>query len=889
MEYTSFYGGRKGTSFIIVKDYKDIPSMVADFSQGGSFAEVNYDEYVIINTVNKNHPDNGKIFRRGYDYNGTRTISAYRAYDEDENEIINGTTEQYKEATYQYDGQYPSGGAIYVGTVVGPAGRAPHLHMTTYVTAQNKQATEGFEEQKTSGTYSMDNGDLLPGKDTSGTSTIFNDTIQWYCTSIRDDYDEDAQAYIGLKIPYHVIDFETAAVAPYNASGTYADMTAATRTDDGSHPFYEKWNLSIPHGIKGDTSKDFRIMVPTATDVIYTVGTTTQYPGFNEDVTGGREILVYDYYVYDDTNNPSPITYYIGDYNEISDFTIADNGTVTVAFTHNDTVTYNQLIKWVEDIHLDDETGELTITYNTGTQQGTTWIPDVDTFELDWVKDIRFNNNGTVYIDYTVSNTQTYPSLIKWINDISIATENIEAQEQGQEDIVEGTFAIQYNDATSLVAYLKWVNDITLSEHGALTLHYSGNGTDKEITSSEQNNFIKWINDVAVSNNGTMTITYNTGHYETEGGIEEQTQIWVPDTDQFTNAIKWVTGVTFDNNGNVIVNYNTGTSDTYANQIKWIQEVSLNTTTGLFTINYAQAGIDPLEVRLKWPTNLEIVTTDGASGEEGTGSQKVKVTYTTGDPVEIGNPLNYIMRTKITTDKHLIVLYSDPVKRQALINEGKAYHTGKAAPNQWTEDGYRGWLDLGAIYTDSGILIGLNIDPSTVTPKEGEYPTQTEVINYLNGLYSTGLTGDQNGKIVTVGIEGQDKAFYGFNYNKVDDTYIGWYYLGTFSAVAAALSPEAETPAIGTDGLWFIVEETFDITYNLINVESSNTASRIAAGAQYTTKLIGNNMSVTVTMGGRDITSSVYSAITNVVSITSSNMGGYTSVTGDIVITASGT
>ena len=62
MEYASFYGGRRGHSFVIVKNYPDIPSMVSDFTSGGSFTEVNFDEYVIINTVSKNHPDNGKIF-----------------------------------------------------------------------------------------------------------------------------------------------------------------------------------------------------------------------------------------------------------------------------------------------------------------------------------------------------------------------------------------------------------------------------------------------------------------------------------------------------------------------------------------------------------------------------------------------------------------------------------------------------------------------------------------------------------------------------------------------------------------------------------------------------------------------------------------------------------
>ena len=71
----SFYGGRRGASFVIVKNYLDVVTMTADFARGNDFTEVNYDEYVMINNPNKNHPDNGKIFRRGYDYNSERTLS----------------------------------------------------------------------------------------------------------------------------------------------------------------------------------------------------------------------------------------------------------------------------------------------------------------------------------------------------------------------------------------------------------------------------------------------------------------------------------------------------------------------------------------------------------------------------------------------------------------------------------------------------------------------------------------------------------------------------------------------------------------------------------------------------------------------------------------------
>ena len=42
----SFYGGRQGASFVIVKNYIDVLSMVTDFSQGNDFTEVKFDEYL---------------------------------------------------------------------------------------------------------------------------------------------------------------------------------------------------------------------------------------------------------------------------------------------------------------------------------------------------------------------------------------------------------------------------------------------------------------------------------------------------------------------------------------------------------------------------------------------------------------------------------------------------------------------------------------------------------------------------------------------------------------------------------------------------------------------------------------------------------------------------
>ena len=91
----SFYGGKAGTPFIIAKSYNSVNAMIMDFAKGPALTAVQYGEYVIINTEDKNNSSNGALYRRGYDYNNSM------------------------------------GGAIYIGTIVGPSGKSPMFELTT--------------------------------------------------------------------------------------------------------------------------------------------------------------------------------------------------------------------------------------------------------------------------------------------------------------------------------------------------------------------------------------------------------------------------------------------------------------------------------------------------------------------------------------------------------------------------------------------------------------------------------------------------------------------------------------------------------------------------------------------------------------------------------------
>lgn len=296
MEYNSFYGGRQGASFVIQERYLTIAAMVEQFKMGNSYKTVNYDEYVIIDTENKNDPDNGKIYRRGYDYNNNM------------------------------------GGALYVGQIVGPAGLAPHTEMKTINEVEAIKETEGFEYRRGEGEYTVTNASLVAGKTDAGQ---YNDTIEWSYCSVRDENSHESTAYIGFKFPYTVIDFTAKSASAYTSSS--AEL--ASRIDDKSHPFYEKWQLQIPKGIKGDALKNLR----ESTDA------------------NGKRILVYDSINYDTKAEGVSTTQTVGFLNDIKSVNITNAGKITIKYSVNPDANFD--LKFPSTITLDSASQKLKVTY----------------------------------------------------------------------------------------------------------------------------------------------------------------------------------------------------------------------------------------------------------------------------------------------------------------------------------------------------------------------------------------------------------------------------------------------------------------------------------------------------------------------------------------------
>lgn len=694
MEHSSFYGGRKGASFVIVKNFASIYEMATAF-RDASYSIVKFDQYVLIDTEDKNNPDNGKVFKRGYGYNSGKTVQW--------NNPATGKIETID-----------AGGAQYIGQIGGSSGTTPQLVLTTYTDADSKTGGGSYEERRNSGSYTLANANLVPGKN----GTTYNDSIDWISVSLRQVDGSDATAYIGFKVPYLVNEFITSQVSPYNSStGAYQDNSSISKVDDGSHPFYNRWRVNIPRGIKGNSLQNLRQMVPIASNVIYIPGTTTQYPEFAQDVANSRQILVYDAYNYDNNQNPTPVTYYLGKVNTITGVTLDDYGTLTVTYNQSSPTVVRNAIKWINGITFNQNSsgqvdpGHMIVTYNTLDANNQ---PEKVEGSFDFVKDIAFANDGTVTVQKVASAGTTHNKLIKWIDSIAVNDTLYNAE--------EGKLTIGYNTGDTFTANLKWVHGLKVESDGKLTLTYAGGGTDRTVKdSNNQDVILRYIDSITLDttqgglNEGKITINYNTGETPFTTNLKWVNGIQLANdgtitlkysgggTDQvLSTKLKYPTSISISATGVASVGFNDGTNQTLTNRIKYLDNVTLSNGILRFTYNTETQGQgikDYDEFALNYPTDLTIASNgamalqyaNGTSVSKGTltmlnnlsvdaTTQRLQASYNTGTTELIGSPLKFIERMTINTNNnHLLIMYN--------IDKGNI-----------TYNGYTGWTDLGYLF-----------------------------------------------------------------------------------------------------------------------------------------------------------------------------------------------
>lgn len=631
---------------------------------------------------------------------------------------------------------------------------------------------------------------------------IYQDSIDWtYCT-VRNENLEDSTAYIGFRFASPVIEFETESVdAYYNRSDIIGENglpneasplthefinlnlieRAQTKDEIESHPFYSLWKINIPKGIKGESIHNFRCI--TANSDVYKFKLDNEgnlsynnigeiqvedYEGKQDDIDNSRKIFVFDYVCYDRKAEGEWHTIYAGDYNVFKNVTVAEDGTITMDFTHNDTITYPklihwintmnfaddgtvtidfnnddlnigqiikgkinlpQLIKWITEVKLNEETGKFEIDFNypQKTNIDGTVIEGTETHyetDLTWLKYFDVDEEGNVTYTFThdtdKSISRVDANFVKWIKNISL-------------DENTGHFIVNFNYekepdsgvATQINQFLTWIKDIRLDEDG--TVHW-------DYTTSEDNyqkdNYIKWIKDVKLdADNGDFEVTFNYDTTEKPTRVYESLQ-WVKDitiaadgtiTTDYTNQdnkvqtkfIKWLNSISLNpENGKFIITYNhdtdvNGNPTILDTDLTWVKDVHVNAdgsvtytrTTdtvkqtenpltwitgftfednGDVRVTFNNSTISTIEKNIQWINDI-IINDDGA----GNGNQKLSIKYNNkNNYIDIGSPLNYVMRMVVNSaNGDLLALYSDPEKRKS----GYSY------------DGVSGWTVLGNV------------------------------------------------------------------------------------------------------------------------------------------------------------------------------------------------
>lgn len=283
----SFYGGRPGSAFVIARTFPNVQAMVSSFSQGANYSDVHYDEYVLINTQDRNDEDNGKIYRRGYNLtnqlggaeyigrisgpSGPAPILIPTSYVHIANNAspqkptttiyTNNSSSQIKPPGFQYTGNMTEEEIFNDINSHTPAEEQGEYALNTYgietyLDWAETNAQLNINNEKTAvtqGAWSVHNGGLVSGKEWK--------SISWKSAMTTDADGKETNGYFSMRVPYPVYDFisEQIFVNDQNDSGGIYDVTndytinghpvSEATVDDppaSEFPFYKKLKFTLP-------------------------------------------------------------------------------------------------------------------------------------------------------------------------------------------------------------------------------------------------------------------------------------------------------------------------------------------------------------------------------------------------------------------------------------------------------------------------------------------------------------------------------------------------------------------------------------------------------------------------------------------------------------------
>lgn len=263
----SFYGGKQGLTYHIVARFDSVAAMVEAFQQGGAYRDVNYGQYVIIDTVLHNHnpnsDENGRLYRRGFDYSAQPPEEGT-----EEEKILN-----------------PGGGAIYVGQIRGADGKIPDLSLTTI---------DGINEivNDTTGKYEIINNAIIIASPSTRVAINEQGTTEGielgYVTYREKENGKygDYKGKLAIDIPKPVVRVNASTVSAYGGTLNHTGIDGTTDEweagdSDWSHQHslsveaaedgvtYYDYQIAVPMGKKGDSVENLELLYDSSQDKYY--------------------------------------------------------------------------------------------------------------------------------------------------------------------------------------------------------------------------------------------------------------------------------------------------------------------------------------------------------------------------------------------------------------------------------------------------------------------------------------------------------------------------------------------------------------------------------------------------------------------------------------------
>lgn len=843
------WGGHDNDGSLIAEDqtyvfYPELAQgMVQFFEQGAKTAsEVNYGAYVIIDTIfnmaSSNDPDNGKIFRRGMDINsvnglagaeyigqiigpqgeaselGINTYDSVLALNPHNEDVYNSANDSIVPGSYKvgdtrlYEDEIKYAWATIKDAFGNVIGCQLGFKFPTLVNDYEARSLSPYQQRAigTDGKYY--NYDLI-----TQDKTQYSVMTKTFATNSNGQFilgtstDEGAYGVIATEGSIYLIE-KTDKTSTLYASwqDIRFDGTSIITTSDNTtytvpeikkwlHPFYQKWQISIPHGYHGINSEDI--------EIIHTYTKTPRYKGDSVTIYNTAECSDEDIYKII-TNEDETYRLY---------------GTTYVNVNSEDDLDEDDID--AKD-HLEKVIGKYYMRYGAG------YDADKD---VTYAR-IKLNDGSFKY----VKKDDCYMDIIRY-REIDFDDEESGIKRYfylGEYDIIDrvaisedGTLSVFYTakaQPQDLEQVLRWIdtkdtNGITIDEDGTVHIYY--NTLDKEGNHEHQDypTLLDWITEASLTARGNFTILYNNDTVIT-GHDEEGNPIY---GNKYETTLQWIDYVDFLDDGTVTFRWNTdGIHNTppipdekpayqFSNQIRYLVNADIqNTATDIAD------------------------KTKRKNGREGSGDQRIHLQFNNDGRKDtpIGEPLNYIIETCICKPStsypnapysHLLVYYADPELRKTLGHAVIDEETGKITSSDWItypSNKYDGviwteWVDLGDTRGENGgIHVIKNVTSlDELKDSEGNY-IPPEKLTDDSGVV---INSEGAGWSCTCDIEGESNAkyilFYDYNIKE-------WYSIGRIDSastdpayIIVKSKPESEytpstkdTSVLKANGIWLAAE-----------------------------------------------------------------------------------